>query len=380
MRLVVAGLPVTVRAASQAHARALTALWSRCSAYDVHGVPADEVVIHDSSPDVGAAGLTRITSKVISEHAGTHLMFHATGLADASGRVAALVGRSGSGKTTAAIQLGRETFSYVTDETVVVQSDGSVLPFPRPLAVAERGSTKKRVHSPDELGLRDFEGPLHLARVLVLDRQEEAPADPRFEEVDLLSGISELIPQMSALAAMDRPLQRLADLITRCGGVFRFSFTALGDDEAQALQDLLDAEFEAKDPWQPLDRPEDTDVARNTGLRDLRIRRGGALDGIRVGQEALLLVGSTPIRLSGLGMTIWEAAADAPTFDDLVERVVTEHGPHPEAESLVREAVESMVAAKVLGYGSPVTVKQFLASMAPQLAVASDNACSGGGA
>lgn len=380
MRLVVAGLPVTVRSPSDDRQSELSTLWSRCLAVDLDVRPDHEIEVVESSGSVGASGLSRLTSLVISERAGTHLMFHAAGLADASGRVIALVGRSGSGKTTAALRLGREAFSYVTDETVVVQSDRTVLPFPRPLAVTEDGVPGKRVRSPDDLGLRTFEGPLRLARILLLDRHDAPKTQPALAQVDLLGGISDLIPQMSALAAMERPLQRLAELIDGCGGVYRFSFATLGHDEARALQDFLDADIEANDQWQALDRPSDDQVATHLGLRDRRVRQGGARDGIQVEDEALVLVGATPVRLSGIGLTIWEAAAEAPTFEELVDRVVAEHGPHPDAESLVREAVDSMVEAKVLGYGSPVTVKQFLASMAPQLAVASDNACSGGGA
>ena len=372
------GTTFSVVTESDGARRAVTDLWRRCMVNAVDG-PHVEVVFHQPGDEDDRALLTQLTTQAIAHASGRYLMMHAAGVADEQGRVLALVGRSGSGKTTSAVLLSRDHgFGYVTDETVAVQSDRAVPPFPRPLAVLDRESGVKTVKSPDELGLREATGAAQLARIVLLDRQDELWVDSRFDQLDLLSGISELIPQLSALPSLDRPLQRLADLIDRCGGVYRLSFSGIGDAEAQAIRDFLDAELEAKDLWQPLERPADDDVVRNLGLRDMRFRRGGALDGIRVGDEALVMVGATPIRLSGLGVTIWEAAADAPTFEELVDRVVEEHGPHPEAESLVREAVDSMVEAKLLGFGAPITVQQFLASMAPQLPVASDDACCGG--
>lgn len=78
---------------------------------------------------------SRATVASLEARAGELLMFHAAGLSASDGRVVALVGPSGTGKSTAARTLCRDDFGYVTDETVAVDDAQRVLPFPKPIAV-----------------------------------------------------------------------------------------------------------------------------------------------------------------------------------------------------------------------------------------------------
>ena len=116
----------------------------------------------------GRALLSQVTIRAIEAAAGTRLMLHAAGIADADGLVLALVGPSGMGKTTASVYLSRQGFSYVTDETVSIGPEGDVLPFARPLSLRRSGGEVQR--SPDELGLGLSPRDLRIARIVLLDR------------------------------------------------------------------------------------------------------------------------------------------------------------------------------------------------------------------
>lgn len=67
--------------------------------------------------------------------------------------------------------------------------------------------------------------------------------------------------------------------------------------------------------------------------------------------EILVLVGSVPAHVRGIGTDIWRAAGDGVAEADLVGLVEAAHGPHPEAAAMVRAAVDALVQASVLVRG-----------------------------
>ena len=72
-----------------------------------------------------------VTLAALAQRAGELLLLHAAGLAAPDGGgVVVLVGPSGRGKTTAARVLGRH-FRYVSDESIGIDTDGTVLPYRR---------------------------------------------------------------------------------------------------------------------------------------------------------------------------------------------------------------------------------------------------------
>jgi len=75
------------------------------------------------------------------------------------------------------------------------------------------------------------------------------------------------------------------------------------------------------------------------------------LDAVREGDEALILVDSRPVRLSPLGLSVWLAADGAATLSDLLAAAVRDHGPHPDAEAVVRDAVQRMLQVGALRTG-----------------------------
>ena len=85
----------------------------------------------------------RRLASAIDQRAGEVIMLHAAGLALPDGRVVAFVAPSGTGKTTLSRTLGK-AFGYVSDETVVINFDGTVTPYPKPLSVIRSGHHLKR--------------------------------------------------------------------------------------------------------------------------------------------------------------------------------------------------------------------------------------------
>jgi hypothetical protein len=293
-----------------------------------------------------------LTTRAIEATASRQLNVHAAGVSDTHGRVVALVGESGAGKSTAAATLARSGWGYVSDEVVAVGDDGGVIAFPRPVMLERSGDTPGKVaHSPDELGLGRCADALQIDRLVLLDRRQSV-SGPRIERLGLIDGLLELIPQVSALSRRANPLQRLCRLVDRCGGVYRLTYSE-ADQLLPVLAELVDADAGLREPWWPAHMP----TTRASALMDARVRRPPHRDAIVTEEEYLLLVDSTPVRLAGIGATAWEACDDAPTLQELTRRVVEVNGPHPEAAQLVNDAVMAMVRGGALGWKRPLPIE-----------------------
>jgi hypothetical protein len=344
--------------------------WSRClsaergnGAESVGGAD-DDVVTVSLEPAKNVDGAlyvmtTGLTYRLIDRLTGSVLMFHACGLSDDDGNVLILVAPSGTGKSTAASVLARSAFGYVTDETVVVRPDGTVAAYEKPLSfVTSRfGSERKSQKGPDDLGLREPPAALHPARVVVLDR-DTAVRTPILEPLTLVEGMVEVIPQTSALPALERPLQQLAALLERCGGVYRLRYAEIADAE-DLLAVLLAGEVEPTEEWEPL--------AREKNAEDEFVLLDGRLtvldfdDAVRTEDEAVVLTDGVPRHLQGIGTTLWSAVLDGVRPDRLVDAVVDVHGDHPEAAAMVAAAMAAMEDAGLLIHRVPLTLAQVLA-------------------
>jgi hypothetical protein len=225
------GVPVEVQVrgdrAGEVRAR-LGRLWECCSPAAKGTAAVTTRVLFDSDPDaVRAAELAgdvarqhledllqvltqRITLMAIDARAGQCLMLHAACLADpATGAAAAFVAPGGTGKTTLVRTLGPGRW-YVTDETTVVLGDRRVL--------------FKNETPPSAIGLVPPQGPVHLAALCLLDRDDAHTGPPGVERLDTLDALVALVPQTSHLPEMPRPLQGLAALCESLGGVHRITY------------------------------------------------------------------------------------------------------------------------------------------------------------
>ena len=279
-------------------------------------------------------------------------MLHAAGVADADGRVVALVGPSGMGKTTASVYLSRHGFGYVTDETVSIGRDGDVLPFGRPLSLRRPvGEIQK---SPDELGMGVPSGDLSIARIVLLDRAPGQADPPTLTAVPLVDALLELIPQASALAKLPDPLRFMSRVVDRCGGVLRLTYGDMDERVLSLLSHSLGREVDAPDLWQAfMPQPRSTDelAPERAAMNDQRLFPS-VVDGVATDEEALVLVDQVPVRLRKVGLAIWEAARDGVARTEIVSIVEQAHGAHPDAPRIVREAVDQMLEAGLLVAGA----------------------------
>lgn len=312
---------------------------------------------------------TTITGAAITRCAGHYVMLHAGGVCDQeSGRVAALIAESGTGKTTATRHFGSHGYGYVTDETVIVGAERAVLPYPKPLSLVIDASEphEKSQHDPGELGLAmPRSGPLTLGPLVLLrrlDGDNRGRVDaPQRRDVYLLDGLAAVLPQSSAVPQIPDCLALLAELAQAGGGIHELRYTEIADAEH-----LLGEAF-AAEPKQPFWRhvrgtwpggqdadiyaPPATSSAAEARLDDGgRVERAPFVDALVDDErcEALVLLGATPARLSGIGAALWETCARPSSLADLVQACVNAFGSHTDAERLVRESVESMLSDGVL--------------------------------
>jgi hypothetical protein len=213
----------------------------------------------------------------------------------------------------------------VTDETLAVRRDGSVVAYPKPLSI---GSTPRvKVTEPaSTLGLRGAPTDnLRLAAIVLLDRREGLE-QPFVESVPIIEALSELVPQTSYLSALESPLRTLLEMILATGGVRRVVYS-----EASSLAPLIDEVLRAVDE----DSPVLTDVAKMSqrdcdcysGILEPRpdlspVERPGAywrgtyLDALMVDDSLVVFLAGRVLVLSGVGPILW-FAADGLTEEEL---------------------------------------------------------------
>lgn len=261
MRLVALGTTVEVRVSGGRADSALAEIervWQLCMA-PADGRPAAKVrVVHDegipsltdvgkgvvegsSLPDLMQMLTQAVTRAAIDAQAGRLVMLHAAGIQDPrTGATVALVGPGGTGKTTL-IRTLCPGLGYITDETVAITDDNTVLPYPKPLSVRrEPSSPWKDETDPLHFGAFAPSKPATLVGIVILDRRDGYPGLPTVEPVDTLDAIAALTPETSHLPEMEKPLQRMAALCDSVGGVIRVTYA-----EAADLASLLDTWLEA---------------------------------------------------------------------------------------------------------------------------------------
>lgn len=312
-----------------------------------------------------------VTAQAIMRRRGEALMLHAVGLSGPDGRTVALVAPSGTGKTTAASVLGRH-LGYVSDETVVVEGDGSISAYAKPLSLAldPQAAYDKQERSPRAAGLLPTPAAPYLGALVVL-RRDTSRSAPQLSLLNLVDAILDVIPETSALPSLTHPLDRLCRMLTVGGGPFRLDYAEIGScvDQVVALAQGTVA-APPTPTWVHYPGPDGdnahlpsgpgTDAATGPssgGLPtsqhepltwDSRVCRSGWLDAIVSDGEAVVLRALVPVRLSRLGTTVWLEARHPASLAHLHARVVAELGDYPHSENLVLEAVQHLLDADVL--------------------------------
>jgi hypothetical protein len=174
--------------------------------------------------------------------------------------------------------------------------------------------------------------------------------------LDLLDAMGELIPQTSALPSLPNPLQRLAEAIDQTGGAALLHYREIAD-AAELLSEHLARGEVRTEPWTPV--PSSTLPVLM--LKDGSWNQVPYRDAIRTTDEAMLLLDTLPVRLGGIGLTIWEAVGSGVAPDRLVQHVIDTHGAHPEAEHLVHHARSSLVDGGVIAHREPMLLADVMA-------------------
>ena len=279
------------------------------------------------SVEQGLQDLTsRITVAMIEQLVGSGVMLHSAVIGDPeSKRALALVGVSGSGKTTASRFLGSK-LAYLTDETAIISDEGFVTPYPKPLSVIVDPNAPKEQQNPVEAGLNVVDPEdrgYKLTRIVLISRDEQAK-EPRLERVPLHEALVFLSEQSSGLAKHPEGVVSLAKLVERCGGVWRLVYSEV-EDTLPLVQDLLNGgELPGADEVESLEKYTVEDHLPGVYLNGtIAVSRMPGTSGVRVGEDGpfLLLQDTALNELSEFAAECWLQAEGDIAYDDLFARL-----------------------------------------------------------
>jgi len=311
--------------------------WS--GAFSEESVP-DAVVeapVMDTDERVLEALSSGVTLALLAKNKGTFLTFHAAGLALEDGRVVAMVGPSGRGKTTVSRTLGKN-YGYVSDETIAVDASGRVYPYRKPLSVVQKGGPKRQV-SPSEAGLRELpEKPLRLTGLVLLNRDPDAPG-LSVDMVPLIEAMTGLLSEMSYMTSFDDPLTRLASLCESVGGVRRLTYSDVSQLEGVVEELALPGTF--TESWSRVHRMEKPPA-------DLEL--GDVLDAIECDDQIIVILEQSVRVLAGIAPAVWQAVRRGLSRDEITTFVVECFGDPGEAsaDELVGKAIGELIDAGLL--------------------------------
>lgn len=304
-----------------------------------------------------------VTHEVISARTGELLMLHAAGLADPdTGATAVFVAPGNTGKTTLSRTLGPNR-RYLSDETVGIRRDGTVVPYPKPLSVRRsdwRGV--KDETAPGDVGLQAPEVEPWLAGIVLIRRDEDHVGPPSVERLDVLDAVIALTPESSGFMRTDAPLHWVAEVLDRTGGAVRVTYAEVAD-----LEPLVAKICSRNSPWGsgPIGLPSaGSEGMRPAGSEGMQpagssgcaspaatvLRTVPAHDELHKDGESLVLLDGQVRRMSPIGTVIRASAQQGATVERLAE-VLEEIFGVPEdgdALSLTRTAVRTMLAEGLL--------------------------------
>jgi hypothetical protein len=351
------GVTIEISVPDQPTRDRLAHQWSRAVVAAPDAPAAGRTVAQPGPEDTEASrdyGLTtQVTMAALRATAGRRVNLHAGGVCDESRRVLAVVGPSGTGKTTATLALARR-LGYVSDETVSIDPDGTVAPHPKPLSVIVEPGRRhhKEQLSPDDLGLLATPDEGRLARLVLLHRGAEGAKG--LTRLGTAEGMLQLIEQSSSLAQLPRPLHALLTLVEGCGGMWALAYDEISD-HVDELVDLLTGQppdqdgapaaaprWHAGDPTFPLRADEDGPL----------LARLPWSEAVEVDDQLIVLSGTRALLLADLTATVWLQLAQPSSVEDLVRAAEQAHGRHPDAEAIVGVVVTTLVEQSLAARGS----------------------------
>ena len=310
-------------------------------AMDTNRAEVDVSITVEPEESLGERLASLLTLAALERMSGRGVMLHAGAIALDDGGVIGFVGPSGRGKTTAMTVLAR-SHGYVTDETLVIEGDGSVTPYPKPLLIGRRPEVKQ-AHRASSLGLRRLdETPLRLSRLVLLDRRETA-GPPVVADVPMVDAIVELARESSYLSALHEPLHALARLLLATGGAQRLTYS-----EATTLPDAFhELMLDSSRP-----KPDVQSVATVPVRESAQSGwvRAPYTDALLVDDRLVVMREQTITVLDGIAPALWQAATGV-SMSELTQAVLREHPAPPELdapEAVVASAADELARAGLL--------------------------------
>ncbi|WP_156971468.1 hypothetical protein [Knoellia sinensis] len=311
-----------------------------------------------------------ITLASIKRRMGEAVLLHAAGFSDGDGdgdgentRAIAFVGPSGTGKSTAARTLGQH-FGYLSDETVAIESDDRISPYPKPVStIVDPGARwEKEEHSPTELGLREAGGTAYLHAVVVLDRDPRHEV-PELTELPLVDAVLAVTKESSSLPLLERPMQRIAQVVSAGGGPYVLRYSEIGEcvDLVRSLFDREGGATSERAEWAttegttgaPPPSPGSSEFGADPLDAAMVVERAPWRDALHGEGGSIVLIGSDLLRLGPVGEVVWQQAADPVRVGEVRAAVVEALGDHPDATRIVDDGIRSMVESGVLRVTSP---------------------------
>lgn len=154
----------------------------------------------------------------VAERAPRRVFVHA-GVVGWKGRAVIIPGRSMSGKTTLVSELVRAGAEYYSDEYAVIDREGRVHPYARPLAVREGDGLRQTRRTVEEFGGSTGEVPLPIGLLVVSRYERGASWRPRA----LTSGECVLELLSNTVPARRSPARALSALTKAAAGATAFA-------------------------------------------------------------------------------------------------------------------------------------------------------------
>lgn len=347
--MVIEGIGAAVRVdvtgpGAREFAERMRGLWSRCLPHDgpdAAGARTLEAVAVELTGEDDAWGLLerttqRITLALLHQRAGQAMLFHAGGVSHPiTGRSAVYVAQSHTGKTRLALELGRH-FGYLSDESIALAEDFTILPYPKPLSVRDPHGGPRQELGPDALGLRTPPARPYLTHLLLLDRRDDHDGPPEVEALDVFDAAALLGPQTSWLSSLTAGLHRLDVLLQHTGGALKVTYRE-ASTLAPLVTDLLGDPARA-DP--------------DAGASEPRLQLIAPTDTLTRDGDTLLLYDDHVVRLGALGTAIIAECRRPIGVPALAGRLTARLGAPDDADAhaATLSAVEQLVADGVLGW------------------------------
>jgi hypothetical protein len=189
----------------------LTQVASKSFELDLNGALVSNLTLEDAIDDYERALRNHIATAAPPEH----LFIHAGAVAH-NGRAIIIPGPSFSGKTTLVSALVERGAVYYSDEYAVVDPDGLVHAYPKPISVRQAGHREPKLHQlAESLGATIGDVPAQLGMVVSTQYRSDATWNP----VELTPGQAALELVQHSRAPEDRAASTLSTLAHAVDGV-----------------------------------------------------------------------------------------------------------------------------------------------------------------